>query len=70
MQGYKNYQEAQEETPMEETITVSMEEYQRMKEAVTSTERVKGEEKNGKNVVDSASTPHVSTPCLSGVLRS
>ena len=57
MQGYKNYQDAQEETPMEETITVSMEEYQRMKEAIISMKRVKGEEKNGKSVVDSANTP-------------
>ena len=45
---------------MEETITVSMEEHQRMKEAVISLEKVKGEEKNGKSVVDSANTPHLS----------
>ena len=56
MQGYKNYQDAQGETPVEETITVSMEEYQRMKEAVTNMERVKREEKNGKSGVDSANT--------------
>ena len=58
MQGHKNYKDAQEETPMEETIKVSLEEYQRMKETITSMERVKGEEKNGKSVVDSANTPH------------
>ena len=57
MQGYKNYHDAQEKTPMEETITVYMEEYQRMKEGVTSMERVKGEENNGKSVVDSAIAP-------------
>ena len=48
MQGYKNYQDAQEETQIEETITLSLEEYRRMKEAVRSMERVKVEEKNGK----------------------
>ena len=58
MQGYKNYQDAQEETPMQETITVSREEYQRMKEAVISMERVRGEEKNGKSVGNSANTPN------------
>ena len=48
MRGYKNYQDALEETPMEETITISLEEYQRMKDVVTSMERVKGEEKTAK----------------------
>ena len=36
MQGYKNYQDTQEETPVEENITVSLEAYQRTKEAGTS----------------------------------
>ena len=60
MQGYKNSQDAQEETPMEETITVSMEEYQMMKEAVIRMDGVKGKEKNGKSLVDSANTPRFS----------
>ena len=41
MQGYKNYQDTQEEVPVEETITVSLEENQKMREEVTSMERLK-----------------------------
>ena len=44
---------------MEETIAVSMEEYQRMKEAVRSIERGKGEEQNGKSVVEGVNKPQV-----------
>ena len=61
MQGYKNSQDAQEETPMEKNITLSTEEYQRMIEAVKSMERGKGEENNGKSVIYSANAPQSQT---------
>ena len=53
----ENQQASQEETPVEDTVTVSLREYQMMKEALEDMKRKNTAEIKGKTVIERTITP-------------
>ena len=58
MHSIENEHAPQEETPVEDTVTVSLREYQMMKEALEDMKRKNTAEIKGKTVIERTITPH------------